>query len=196
MSRAVATEPVPRTGLRRRGRLRSGAALLWLFSSRAIAGLALGMLTVLAISYAAGFRSMTVMSGSMEPAVHTGDVVVNRPISPLEARPGDVVTFRDPDGGDRFITHRVRRIHARDGRVGFVTKGDANTATERWSVPAGGEIGRVEHRLPRLGYALVWARAPRARLILIAVPALLLGAFLIAEIWRPRRTERLHGPAA
>ena len=36
------------------------------------------------------------MSGSMQPAIHTGDVVVDESIAPAEARVGDVVTFKDP----------------------------------------------------------------------------------------------------
>ena len=185
------TEPIPAATVpqrRRRSRLRSAAGLTWLFASRAAAGFALTLLALLALSYATGFRSMTVMSGSMEPAVHTGDVVVNRPVVPLDARVGDVITFRDPAGGG-FVTHRVRRVNARGGTVTFVTKGDANTGSERWTTPADGEIGRVEYRLPRLGYALFWTRGTHARLMLVTVPALLLGLLLVAEIWRPRRRE-------
>ena len=150
------------------------------------------LLALLAFSYATGFRSMTVMSGSMQPAVRTGDVVVNRPVAPVEARVGDVITFRDPAGGG-FITHRVRRVSVRGGTVTFVTKGDANTGSERWMIPADGEIGRVDYRLPRLGYALFWTRGTHARLTLVTIPALLLGLLLVAEIWRPRRKE---GPRA
>ena len=157
----------------------SGLVLGW-----AAAGLVLTLLAALLVSFAAGYRSMTVMSGSMEPAIRTGDVVVNRPIAPLEARVGDVVTFREPGAGSRFITHRVRRITARGGRVTFITKGDANTGTERWTMPAGGELGRVQFHLPRLGYALFWTRGRHAILILITIPALLLGAMTLARIWR------------
>jgi signal peptidase len=132
----------------------------------------------------------------MEPAIATGDVVVNRPIAPLDARVGDVITFRDPGDASRFITHRVRHIRARDGRVAFVTKGDANNSTERWAVPVDGEIGRVDYRVPRLGYALFWTRGRYAKLGLITIPALLLGAMTLGRIWGLRRRDLSRGLTA
>src|SRR5205823_12595783 len=100
------------------------------------------------------------MSGSMEPVIHTGDIVVSKPVSPLDARPGDVVTFRDPDNSRRLITHRLRSLEVRGGTVYAVTKGDANNTVERWTVPIGARIGRVVLRLPRVGYGLAFARLP------------------------------------
>jgi signal peptidase len=69
--------------------------------------------------------------------------------------------------------------------VAFVTRGDANTSTERWRVPADGSIGKVVYRIPKVGYALAWIDTPAARLALIALPALLLLCAALARIWRP-----------
>ena len=159
------------------------------------AGAALTLLGALAVSFAFGYRSMTVMSGSMAPAIETGDVVVNRPIAPGDARVGDVVTFREPGSGERFITHRVRRITRRGGRVTFITKGDANTGTERWTIAGSGEIGRVEFRLPHLGYALFWTRGRYAIIALVTIPVLLLGVMTVVRIWRPREKVARGVPA-
>ena len=93
-------------------------------------------------------KSLTVMSGSMEPTISTGDVVVAQQISPMDARVGDIVSFRDPLEHDRVITHRVRVIHVVKDKVEFVTKGDANTNTEHWAVPEDGTIGRVAFHVP------------------------------------------------
>ena len=68
----------------------------------------------------------------MEPALRTGDVSVVRSIAPLDARPGDIVTFRDPDNADRLITHRVRAMHVQGDAVVFRTRGDANNVSEHW----------------------------------------------------------------
>ena len=68
-------------------------------------------------------KSLTVMSGSMEPTIGTGDVVVAQQISPMDARVGDIVSFRDPLEHDRVITHRVRVIHVIKDKVEFVTQG-------------------------------------------------------------------------
>jgi signal peptidase I len=159
------------------------------FALWAVAGAA-GVLTLaIAVAVALGDRPLTDMSGSMEPAIHTGDVVVTQPIAPLEARPGDVVTFRDPDGSKRLITHRLRSMRVTGGTVQAVTKGDANNTVEHWTVPAGARIGRVVLRVPRVGHALALVRGPLGKLLLVVVPALLLGVLELVRIWRPRREE-------
>jgi signal peptidase len=191
----VAESPAPPCAPRRRPRAFAPLRLAALALGWAGAGAALTLLGALAVSFAFGYRSMTVMSGSMAPAIETGDVVVNRPIAPGDARVGDVVTFREPGSGERFITHRVRRITRRGGRVTFITKGDANTGTERWTIAGSGEIGRVDFRLPGLGYALFWTSGRYAIIALVTVPVLLLGVMTVVRIWRPREKVARGVPA-
>jgi signal peptidase I len=138
-------------------------------------------------------KSLTVMSGSMEPTIGTGDVIVAQQISPMDARVGDIVSFRDPLEHDRVITHRVREIHVLKDKVEFVTKGDANTNTEHWAIPEDGTIGRVAFHVPRLGYFMVWIHSTLGLLLLIVLPTLLLGATELWHIWRPRGA---HEPGA
>jgi signal peptidase len=135
-------------------------------------------------------RDLTVLSGSMEPTIHTGDVVVEHQISPLDAQIGDVVSFKDPDDPGVLITHRIQDMQVHDGTVEFVTKGDANTGVERWKISAGGQIGRVEYHVWRLGYLLYWIRGRLGRLLLVVLPALLLGAYELLRIWRPKDRPR------
>lgn len=160
----------------RRGRL----LVLWIGL-----GLLFGTLLAAVAPQLGGYRSFTVRSGSMTPAIETGDVVVTRSISPLGARVGDVVTFVDPEGTGKLFSHRVQSVRAVGDEVAFVTRGDANTSTERWRVPATGSIGRVAYRIPKIGYALSSVDSPPARLALIAIPALLLLWAALVRIWRP-----------
>jgi signal peptidase I len=154
------------------------------------------LLAAVALPAAIGMHSFTVMSGSMEPTIHVGDVVIDSKISPLDARPGDVVTFSDPTGRHRLITHRVRSIHTRGNQVQVVTKGDANNTVERWSVPANGRIGRVELRVWKLGYPLVYAHSRYGLILLVGLPALLLCAIELRRIWRTEPTEESNDTAA
>jgi signal peptidase len=147
-------------------------------------GVLFGTLLAAAAPLAIGDRSFTVLSGSMSPAVETGDVVVTESLSPLSARVGDIVTFQDPEGGGKLLSHRVQSVVAAGDSVAFVTRGDANTSTERWNVAADGQIGRVVYRLPKLGYALAWAGSGPAKIALVAIPALLLCGMGLARIWR------------
>jgi signal peptidase len=150
----------------------------------AIAGLVAGLALALTAPLPFGFRTLAVLSGSMEPAVHTGDAVVTEGIHPLEARVGDIVTFRDPSRAGRLITHRVRSLRVRSGLVTVTTKGDANNATESWTVPETGTVGRVVYRVPHAGRLLVWSGSPAGRITFVVVPLLLLGVLEIVRIWR------------
>jgi signal peptidase len=163
---------------------------------RALLGLALGI----AVRGLAGFAaviaaaailpalvwhaSFTVLSGSMTPTLRVGDIVVDRPIAPLDVRIGDVITFKDPDNPARLLTHRVVQMRATGEMVGFVTRGDANTGVERWSIPKGGSVGRVALRIPLAGYISDRAGSRFGRLGLLVFPALLLALFELKRIWR------------
>lgn len=156
------------------------------FVTWAVAGFVLAVLLAAALPMALGGTSMVVQSGSMTPAIRTGDVVVVRPIAPTEATVGDIVTFKDPAGSDRLLVHRVRAISRSGDEVEVITKGDANSTQERWKVAADGTIGTVAYRVPALGFAVGWIGSPAGRIGLVIVPSLLLAAMLLMRIWRPR----------
>jgi signal peptidase I len=146
-------------------------------------------------------RPLTVLSGSMEPELGAGDVVLARSIPALEARPGDVVTFRAPPamaggGGRPLITHRVRSIEARAGKVVFVTKGDANNSVERWQIDADEDVSRATVRVPMLGHGLAFAGSQAGIVLLVLLPLLVLGVLEVGAIWRRPEKEPVGEAAA
>lgn len=155
----------------------------------------LGLLLALTVPLAFGMRPLVVLSGSMEPVLHVGDVTVVQRIAPREARVGDVVTFKAPDGG-RVTTHRVRATRRTDaGRYAFTTKGDANNAVERWTLAADGQLSRAVYRVPLVGHGLLAIATPLGWALLVGLPLLLLGIQEIARIWR-RAPEVRDAPLA
>lgn len=152
----------------------------------ALLGFGAGLLLAIALPLAVGARPLTVLSGSMEPTLATGDVVVVERIRPQDVHVGDVVTYRDPDGS--LVTHRVRGVRPRGERVELITRGDANNASERWTLASDGELSRALYRVPLAGRVLVRTSSPEGRLALIVLPLLLLGAWQIKRIWRPRES--------
>jgi signal peptidase I len=115
-----------------------------------------------------GMKTFTILSGSMTPTIGVGDVVVDRSIAPLDARVG------------------VIRMRALGDSVSYVTRGEANTGVERWSVPEDGRIGRVVYRIPKVGYAANFAGSRLGRLLFLVLPATLLG---LAELRRFLRKD-------
>jgi signal peptidase len=156
---------------------------LWLALGLACAGmLALG------VARLAGYQTFTVLSGSMEPAIATGDLVFDERISAEDASVGDVITFREP-GTRRLITHRLVHKRVGGGLARMRTRGDANNAPERWSIPADGQVGRVAFRVPKGGYASAYVSERGMQLMLVVVPALLLGILELVRIWHPGPRE-------
>jgi signal peptidase I len=158
-------------------RTAAGAAVSFLL------GVVLVFALVLTLPTLTGHRSMTVLTGSMEPTLETGSVVVDEVIHPTEARIGDIVTFTDPANSKRLITHRLRSARVEGNTAHMVTKGDANDTVEEWDVPVDGEIGRVIYHVPKLGYvrALV---GTRQGYVVLMVALLLLGAWVLMDVWR------------
>ena len=150
-------------------------------------GLALGRVLGLALAtvgpLAFGGRSFAVLSGSMQPTLRVGDLVLEKRTVAPEIRVGDIVTFRSPEDSSKLITHRVRRVAIADGIVKVTTKGDANLSVEHWTIPSNGTVGRALVRVPKIGYLLVWTRSTPGRLLLIALPACVLGASQLRRIW-------------
>jgi signal peptidase I len=133
-----------------------------------------------------GDHPHTDLSGSMEPAISPGDVVIDEQIAPWEAKVGDIVTFRDPQDASKLLTHRVVATRDMGSRIAFVTQGDANNTREHWRVPATGEIGRVVYTVPWVGHLAVFARSRTGWALLVGIPLLLILIEEVVRIWRPR----------
>jgi signal peptidase len=155
-----------------------------------VPGLAVLALVVYAVLFAAGYRTVAVYSGSMEPQLHVGSVVFVKAIDSADVRVGDVITFQDPRTPGRLITHRVVKRFTHKGELVYRTKGDANASVDPWTISLPGTVGRASFDIPVVGYALVYAKTREVRTTLLIVFALVLLAWLLARIWRtPKPAE-------
>ena len=161
-----------------------GSARQWI-GNAALTLLISGSVIVLCVGVGAllGFRALVVRSGSMAPAIRSGDVVVTRLVGPSAVEPGEVVTFRDPSRHGDLVTHRVVQVRRQGDRLAFVTRGDANTGEERWSIPRDGTIGAAMFRVPGAGHVLAWLRTPVLRVALLVMSTLALAALALRRIW-------------
>jgi signal peptidase len=151
-------------------------------------GVVVGLAALVTVPRLVGVTPFTVLTGSMEPALAPGDVVLSQKRAPLDVRPGDVVTFHDPSRDGELVTHRVESMRRSGPMVTFVTKGDANDVAEQWSVPADGSIGRAVVSVPKVGHVLHWAGTRDGKLALIALPAILLVLLELVGMAGLRRT--------
>jgi signal peptidase I len=138
-----------------------------------------------------GYESFVVYSGSMEPAIRTGDIAVVGPAQATDLKVGDVVTYRTPADPDVVITHRIMDITTGDdGHLNFQTKGDANNVQDQVLVDQKALLGRVAYAIPRLGYLVDFSKRTEGKLLFIALPGLLLAADYLRERLRRREGSR------
>lgn len=79
-----------------------------------------------------GYCPLIVLTGSMEPEISSGDMIICHTIEPSEVKTGDVISFFDPEGnGLSVVTHRVVEIVQENGSLSFRTKGDANNVEDK-----------------------------------------------------------------
>lgn len=134
--------------------------------------LAVVWLVLLRPLFLGGPASYIVVSGvSMEPTMHTGDVVVVHRHDEYEV--GDVIAYRIDD--DDVVIHRIVGGNATDG---FVTQGDNRQHVDGWHPRPEEILGSRWLHIPGAGDRLLWLTNPgNIGFVLAAIAALpLLGA--------------------
>jgi signal peptidase I len=156
------------------------------------AGIVLTLLLVALLGWGAvavvtgRYQIRPVLSGSMEPGLPTGGIVITEriPISALHVR--DVVVIHPPNHPDEMVVHRIIALTQSASGVVVQTQGDANTVPDAGQATLQGTTAyRAVFALPLIGYASVWAHGPTGRLALI-VFGLLLVLFALVSGLRQR----------
>jgi len=125
---------------------------------------------------------MTVLSGSMEPAIKTGAIVVAKPANGYKI--GDIITFGPNTKTQPPVTHRINDIKVVGGVPVYITKGDANESPDMREIQKSDILGKVLFSIPFVGYAVDFAKKPVGFILIIAVPALVIIFDEIRKIWR------------
>jgi len=120
------------------------------------------------------FRLFVVQSGSMEPVIKTGSLVVVRPENKYNK--DDIITFKvhsdaDIQNPNLLITHRIVDLKDDNSGLFFTTKGDANQSPDAESRPAGNVLGKVVFSVPYLGYPVGFAKTQTGFILLVVIPA-------------------------
>lgn len=140
-------------------------------------------------------HAMVVTSGSMEPTIPVGGLVIVDEVDGADIEVDDVITFEGYTG-ESLTTHRVMDRRVVDDRLHFRTKGDANDTADVDLAPAEGVVGRVHTVVPYAGRALSELQRPVVRLALLGVPSLALFTHhvgRVARVLRQRRGPRRPG---
>lgn len=153
---------------------------------------AAAFLTYVAIP-AFGNKALIVRSGSMQPAIGVGDLVVVRgndqiakPISALlpKYKVGDIVAFSSEHSASILTTHRIASIENQEGRIVYQTKGDANDSPDENLIAEDKILGKSIFTIVGLGKVFALAKTKQGFLSLVVAPAILVILFELYSIFR------------
>ena len=144
-----------------------------------------------------GWLPLTVLSGSMEPAIPVGSqVVVDRVETEEELAnitTGDVITFMPEPDDPTLVTHRVISQGIRgEGDIALKTRGDANDADDPGTVTLQQIRGVSRYHVPYVGYVASLLDAQQKRTGTIVVALILFGyaGWNIVAALRDRRHDK------
>ena len=158
----------------------------WACGSALLAAVIVAMLVLLPSLF--GWQRYAIVSGSMTGTYDRGTLVLDEVVPVADLKVGDVITYLPPSGAgpDHLITHRIAWIgkDQTGGRI-FRTKGDANQVADPWTFRLSQPTqARVRFGVPHVGRVL-WALSRKdVRMIIIALPALLIALSTLIALWR------------
>ena len=122
-----------------------------------------------------GVLPLIVLTDSMHPVIHSGDLIICRTEDPEEVAVGDVIAFFDPAGsGTSIVTHRVTEVTTEDGKLAFRTKGDANNVEDMALVPAENLVAVYQRRIPGAGSIAMFMQTTAGLIVCVVLPFILL----------------------
>lgn len=122
----------------------------------------------------------------MEPAIQAGDLIFIRETDPSDLQKDDVICYLS---SGKAITHRIAGITTgEDGKLQFVTRGDANNSEDQLPVSAGQIQGIWKGgRIGGLGNFILFMQSTTGMILFIVCPLLL---FFLWDIWHRRRLDQ------
>lgn len=131
---------------------------------------------------------LVVMTDSMYPEIHSGDLIICQVKEAEEVQVRDVISFFDPAGnGTSVVTHRVIEIKNEDGRIAFITQGDANNTADARPVPAEKLVGVYHTRIAGVGNVIMFMQTTQGLLLCVVLPIVLLMGY---DMLRRRKFEK------
>ena len=114
---------------------------------------------------------LSVNSGSMEPSIKTGGMIMIRQSDMYSI--GSVVTYKDINR-NVLITHRIIDVQFDESGLFYITKGDANDGPDQQRVRLTDILGRVVMSVPWVGYLVQYAKTQLGFSIIVLIPTFII----------------------
>ena len=123
----------------------------------------------------AGYAPLIVLTDSMYPDIHAGDLIITHTIEGDEVKVGDTIAFFDPASkSGAIVTHQVIEIVEDDGVNKFRTKGIANNTEDKHLVEYEDVVGIYKFRIAGAGNVAMFMQTTAGLIVCVICPLLLL----------------------
>ena len=145
-----------------------------------------------------GYSLFRVVTGSMEPEIPVGALLICKKVDISALRLGDIVCFFSQEAGrlDQIITHRIVNITTGlDGALRLETKGDANVVSDVYYVTAQNLIGQVVYYTGNAGKGHAAANvvsfltSGAGFITCLAMPCLMIAGLMLQESVKSMRAD-------
>ena len=136
-----------------------------------------------------------VVTGSMEPEIPIGSLLVARKTDITDIQKDDIVCFRSKEQGmlGTVITHRVIGVYEMpDGQTALQTKGDANLSIDRYDVTTDNLIGCVIWHTgdgSKMAAVISFLTSQYGFLACIVLPVILIAIWIFRDTAKNMRKE-------
>jgi signal peptidase I len=140
-----------------------------------------------------GYQRFIILTGSMTGTYNRGSIVYDKPVPTASLKVGDVISYNPPPGftSQGRVSHRIYRITVgKDGVRTYQTKGDFNKYPDIWhfTLPRATQ-DEVKFDIPEVGYLFLILSIRKYRLVVVAVPAILIGLYELRKLWHEGGAE-------
>ena len=139
-----------------------------------------------------GNKALIVRSGSMSPAIKTGDLIVIK--AQTTYRNGDIIAFKDSTKPPVTITHRIIGQQTKDGQIFYKTRGDANNTEDFNFVPKSNIIGKADFGIKGIGKIFAFTKTKAGFFAFVIGPALLVILFELVNIIKEVKKSKAKTP--
>ncbi|WAA10004.1 signal peptidase I SipW [Fervidibacillus albus] len=131
-----------------------------------------------------GYQLKTVLSGSMEPGIKTGSIIVVKPVEQADQfKENDIITFINEN--NLLITHRIIEVINNGDQVLYRTKGDNNDEEDLNPILSENVVAEYTGiTIPYVGYIAEFAQSKNGILYLVILPGVLLIIYSIFIFWK------------
>lgn len=123
------------------------------------------------VPFIAKYDHYVIVTGSMEPVIMTGDIViVDSDVDPEELTPGQIIAFKvdlDLNGTDEIVVHYLYSITDVDGVTIYKTKPEVSNQVDPWSLTIDDIVGTHVFTIQKIGPLILFVQSTIGKVVLV-----------------------------